>query len=225
LHRLHNVIQKSGWLIGALVLALGPTPASAQPEQVKAIAVKIIRKAGVRANVSVRDPVDPDVRKGMSVGLSVGLAPGDRNGWRYPISLTTFSENLLSPNGASFAVMRSIGLAGGVGYAHHFGRLVTGASLQTGLAFNRSRIEGDVAQAFDAPPDTVAVDVGHALFLRPHVKAEYFFTRKLALRVSADYVMMRPRIVVTTPGGRLTDRWDASNAHASVGVSFYPFRP
>lgn len=223
MHGPHSVKLKKGWLIAALLLTMGPAPARAQSALMDT-AAKLVRKVGVRASVSTLNPVDPDVSKGTTLGLSVGLAPGETNGWRYPVSLTSFSENLHSPNGASFAGLKSWGLAAGIGYARHFGRLRTGASLQTGYAFNRGRLEGDVARAFDAPEGAVAIDVGNSLFLRPHVKAEYFLTQKFALRVSADYMITRPRIVVTTPTERLTGRWDASNAHASVGVSFYPFR-
>jgi hypothetical protein len=30
--------------------------------------------------------------------------------------------------------------------------------------------------------------------------------------------------VVTTPAGVVNNQWDMSNAHASVGIGFYPFR-
>ncbi len=214
----------AGCLIGALFMTLAPAPARAQAAFLKETATGLIKKVGIRANLSVRNPVDPDVSKGTSLGLSVGLAPGDSNGWRYPVSLTSFSEHLHSPNGESFAVVKAMGLGGGIGYGHHFGRWSTGASLQTGFLINRGRLEGDVVGAFNAPDGAVSVDVGNSLYLRPHVKAEYAITRKFGFRLSADYMMTRPRIVVTTPTDRFTDRWDASSAHASVGISFYPFR-
>lgn len=211
-------------LIGTVLLTMVPAPAQAQPEFIKETATKIIRRVGVRANMSFRDPVDPDVSKGTTFGLSVGLGPGHTNGWRYPIGFTMFSENLHSPNGEPCAVMRSTAIVAGIGYSHHFGRLSTGASLQTGFAFNRGRTEGDMQRAFGVPDSAVSVDVGNSLLLRPHVKAEYFFTPTFAFRVSADYVLIRPDIAVSTPTERITDRWDTSNAHATVGVSFYPFR-
>ena len=135
-----------------------------------------------------------------------------------------FSENLHSPNGEPFAVMRSRAILVGVGYNHYFGRLLTGASVQTGFAFNSGRTEGDMQRAFDAPNGTVSLNVGNSLLLRPHVKAEYFITPKFGLRVAADYVVIQPDIAVTTPTGQIVDRWDASNVHVAVGVSFYPFR-
>ena len=112
----------------------------------------------------------------------------------------------------------------GIGYGWHFGRLSTGASLQTGYAFNRGRTEGDVPLVFDVPLSAVSVEVGNSLLLRPQVKAEYFITPKFTARVSADYMLLRPDIVVTTPTERIEDRWNASNVHANIGIGYYPFR-
>lgn len=40
----------------------------------------------------------------------------------------------------------------------------------------------------------------------------------------AAIVLMRPDIAVTTPTGRISDRWDVSNAHANIGFGVYPSR-
>ena len=94
--------------------------------------------------------------------------------------------------------------------------------LQTGYALNHVSVKGDLEHAFNAA--MVSADVGNSWLLRPSVKAEYFLTPKFSVRVSGDYVYMRPRIVVTTPTERFEGRWDESNLHANFGVAFYPFR-
>jgi hypothetical protein len=68
------------------------------------------------------------------------------------------------------------------------------------------------------------MDVGNSLVLRPRVKAEYFITPKFTLRTTADYVVTKPGISVTTAGGTIADRWNPSHFHASIGIGFYPFR-
>ena len=205
-------------------LAAAPDQAQAQPSFIKDNVVKMVRKVGLHGNVSFREPTDPDVTKGTTFGASVGLSPGRTNGWRYPFGLTTFSEYLHGPNGQQFATFRARAIMAGIGYGWHFGRLSTGASVQTGYSFNRARPDGDILGAFGVPSGLVSVEAGNSWLLRPQIKAEYFITPKFTFRISADYMLMRPDIVVTTPTGRITDRWDASNAHANIGFGVYPFR-
>src|SRR5262245_27482559 len=126
-------------LIGGLAVALGPVPAQAQSEPSRSGAVELIHKVGIHLNTSFRDTTDPDVTKGTTFGASIGLSPGRENGWTFPVGLTMFSEDLHSPNGETFAVMRTRAVMAGIGYGWHFGRLSTGATLQTGFALNRGR--------------------------------------------------------------------------------------
>jgi len=177
----------------------------------------------VHLNTSYRAPVDPDVTQGQSYGVSVGLSPGETNGWRYPFALSFFSEHLNSPSGVEFARLRARALLGGIGYGWHFGKLSTGVSLQAGYAMYRLRGEGDVFGALELSGGPVTMDVNNTWLVRPQLKAEYSLTRKLTVRVSGDYVLTHPEIVVTTPTGRITDRWDASNFHVNVGIGVYPF--
>jgi len=211
-------------LIGAVMCALAPLSANAQSEFVKDHTKELVRKVGIHLNMSFREPIDPDVTKGQTYGISIGLSPGRNNGWKYPVGLTMFSEDLHSPNGEQFAVMNSTAVMAGIGYGWHFGRLSTGAQIQTGFAMNHGSIDGDMGRAFGATDGAVSIHVGNSLLLRPQVKAEYFLTEKLTLRASADYMMLRPGIDVTTPTERLTDRWNASNVHANIGIGFYPWR-
>ena len=205
-------------------LAAVPDQAQAQPSFLKDNVAKMVRKVGLHGNVSFREPTDPDVTKGTTFGASVGLSPGRTNGWRYPFGFTMFSEYLHGPNGQQFAIFRARAILAGIGYGWHFGRLSTGASLQTGYSFNRARPDGDILGAFGVASGPVSVEASNSWLLRPQVKAEYFITPKFTFRVSADYMLTRPDIVVTTPTGRISDRWDASNAHANIGFGVYPFR-
>jgi hypothetical protein len=205
-------------------LIASPYAAHAQSQFIKDNAAEMIRKVGVHVNTSFRKPTDDDVTRGGRIyGVSVGLSPGETNGWRYPIGLTMFSEKLLGPSGAPFALLRARAIMAGVGYGWHFGKLSTGAQLQGGFSVNRVQAEGDPLGAFNLSGGDVFVDVKNAFLLRPQVKAEYYLTRKLTLRASADYVLTRPDITVHIPGGSISDRWDASHFHANVGIGVYPF--
>jgi len=207
-------------LITILLSFVGPVHARAQ-SGVKDNLVQMIKKVGAHGNVSVRHPIDEDVTKGTSFGGSLGLAPGHTSGWKYPVSLTLFSEDLHSPNGAQFAFVRHFGLLAGVGYGWHFGRLATGASFQVGYALTREKTEGDLLAAWGTP--SVGVRADNAFLWRPQFKTEYFITEKFTIRAGVDYMHSHPEIVVTTPTGQVTG-WDLSNIHANVGIGFYPFR-
>jgi len=133
------------------------------------------------------------------------------------------SWSLKGPSGASFVKLQSFPVVAGIGYGWHFGKLSTGVALQAGYGIYSLRGEGDVFTALDAAQGPVTMDVTDTWLLRPQVKAEYFLTRKITVRVSGDYIFTQPDIVVTTPAGSLTKSWDASNFHANIGIGIYPF--
>jgi len=207
----------------ALILALLPSPALAQSEFLKDNLTKIVKKVGLHASTSFSDPVDQkNVIRDGSYGFSVGLAPGHDNGWRYPVGLAWFTEELKSPNGTSFAKLQSRPVVAGIGYGWHFGKLSTGAQLQAGWSFNSLKPSDDLATAFET--GGVSVDVGNAFVVRPQLKVEYFLTPKFTVRSSLNYILSNPRVTIVTPQGTTSERWDASNVTLSVGVGFYPFR-
>ena len=200
-----------------------PLPAQAQPEFVKDNVTKIVRKLGVHANVSVREPVDGDVTKGTTYGGAVVLGGGRNPGWKYPVAITSSNMNLHAPGGEQFGRLKSWALVGGIGYNWNFGKLTASAGLQAGYAFNSGTLDGNAALAFgDNGP--VSLKIGNAFLLRPKVSLEYFLTPKFTLRTTGDYVETHPTITVTTPAGAISDRWNASSFHATVGIGFYPFR-
>jgi hypothetical protein len=212
-------------LIGALTLVLSPAAAQAQGD-FKDNVTKLIKKVGFHASTSFADPLDATkTQRDGSYGFSVGLAPGQDNGWRYPVGLAWFTEELRSPTGTSFTELASRPVVAGIGYGWHFGQLSTGASLQAGWAFNEDKPMGELGTAFGLPGTPISVDVGNAFVLRPQLRVEYFLTSKFTLRSSLNYIFMNPRVRITSPDRVITnERWNASNVSLSMGVGFYPFR-
>ena len=204
-----------------LLLAMGLSPANAGDLQDTAITW--IRKVGIHGNIGFRHPTDPDVSRGVSFGPSIGLSPGRNNGWKFPVALSMFSEDLHSPAGTQFGSVRTRALLAGIGYGWHFGRLSVGPQVEVGYAFNHGSIDDDGAEAF-GPAGTASLHADNAWILRPEFKAEYFITQKVTFRTSVDYVRLAPHITVTTPNAVISDQWNMSNVHFNVGVGFYPFR-
>ena len=209
----------------AVAITLAPAPALAQSEFLKDNVTKIVRKVGIHASTSFSDPLDTkETQRDGSYGVSIGLAPGRSNGWRYPVGLAWFTEELKAPNGSIFSQLRSRPIVAGIGYGWHFGKLSTGASLQAGWAFNTLKPHGDIETAFATVPSAVAMDVSNSFVMRPQVKVEYFVTEKFTVRSSLNYIFENPMVTVRTPQGVISDRWNASNVTLSVGVGYYPFR-
>src|SRR6185369_15505349 len=73
------------YLAVAILLAATAGPAAAQPEFSKDNVMKMIRKVGIHANVGEMKPLSDNVTKGLTKGVSIGLAPGQHNGWKFPV--------------------------------------------------------------------------------------------------------------------------------------------
>jgi hypothetical protein len=208
-------------LLSIFLLITGSASANAGDLQDQAITW--IRKVGIHGNMGFRHPTDPDVSRGVSFGPSIGLSPGRTNGWKVPVALSMFSEDLHSPAGTQFGSVRTRALLAGIGYGWHFGRLSVGPQIEFGYAFNHASMEDDGARAF-GPSGVVTVHADNSWIVRPEFKAEYFITPKVTFRTSIDYVRLEPQVAVTTPNGVITDQWNMSNVHLNVGVGFYPLR-
>jgi hypothetical protein len=209
----------------ALILVFLPSPAMAQAEFLKDNVTKIVRKVGIHVSTSFADPIDQkNVERDGSYGISVGLAPGRSNGWRYPVGLAWFTEELKTSSGTSFVKLQSRPIVAGIGYGWHFGKLSTGAQVSAGWAFNSAKPIGDIGEAFLLPANSVSVHIGNSFVARPQIKAEYFVTEKFTVRTSLNYVLTNPMVRITTPSGTTSERWNASNFTLSMGLGFYPFR-
>ena len=210
------------YLAVAFFFAATAAPAIAQPEFSKENITKLIRKVGIHANVGEMHPFSDNVTKGLTKGVSVGLAPGQHNGWKFPVGISWYSEELNGPNGTQFANLRANPILAGIGYGWHFGpKFSTSAAVQAGYSFNKVSRAGNPAGAF-ASGDLVSLSVKNSFLLRPRLQAEYFVARKVSLRTTLSYIVMRPDVVVTTAAGRMGQTWKADAVNASVGIAYYP---
>ena len=205
------------------ILLLATNPPAAHAGDLRDTAIVWIHKVGIHGNVGFRHPTDPDVSRGVSFGPSIGLSPGQTNGWKFPVALSMFSEDLHNPAGTQFGSVRTRALLVGIGYGWHVGRLSVGPQVQVGYAFEHASMDDNGALAFGSSGG-VSVHADNAWIVRPEFKVEYFITPKVTFRTSVDYVRLEPDVTVTTPSAVITDQWSLSNVHANVGVGFYPFR-
>lgn len=210
------------YFVASMLVFATSAPAFAQ-EISKENLKNMMRKVGVHANVGVRTPTDKDVTEGLTKGISVGLAPGTHNGWKFPVGISTYGEDLNGPAGDHFGRLTMQGVYAGVGYGWHLGsKFNTSLALQAGYSRNKIRAIGTDGRAF-ASGDPISMDVNNSFVLRPRWHTETFISRKVSFRTSLNYIITNPDIVVITAAGRETQTWKPNALNASVGLAFYPF--
>src|SRR5262245_15761293 len=212
-----------GYLVASCLVAASAAPAAAQDFS-KDNMLRMLRKVGVHGNIGVRTPTDKTVTEGLTKGISIGLAPGQHDGWKFPVSLSWYSEDLSGPSGNQFARLSMKGPYAGVGYGWHFGpRFSTTIAMQVGYSINNvTTVVGDRTAFTSGNP--ISVDVSNSFVLRPRWNTEYFLSKKLSFRTSLNYIIANPDVVVITAAGREPGKWRANALNASVGLGFYPLK-
>ena len=211
-------------LIGALILALLPSPAQAQGE-IKDRLKNLIEKSGIYVSMSTRSSLDNDVAMGPSLGIGYGTASKNpRDGKKYPFSFSSYSGNLeTGDNNARFGRFKAQQIMSGIGYQWVRGKMIYSTQLGLGYSFNKVTLDPGVAVAFGVP-EPVGVDVSNSWVVRPQVKAEYFLHRKVSLRTQLGYTYTDPEVVIRTVSQTLTHEWRPHHVHLSFAVGFFPFR-
>ncbi|HJU42481.1 MAG TPA: hypothetical protein VJ691_06680 [Vicinamibacterales bacterium] len=212
-------------LIGALVLALMPSPAQAQADFIKDKLKDIIQTSGVYVSMSSRTPIDNDVDMGRTFGIGWGMAGRNpRDGKKYPFSFSSYSGNLETDStGARFGRFKAQQIMSGIGYQWVRGKMKYGAQVGVGYSFNKVTLDPGVAIAFGVP-EPVGVDVSNSWVVRPQAKAEYFLHSKLSLRTQLSYTYTDPDVVIRTVNQTFTQQWRPHHVHLSVAVGVFPFR-
>ena len=210
-------------LIGAVLIALLPSPAQAQGDFIKDKLRDLIEKSGVYVSTSTRSAVDQEVRMGQTFGIGYGTAGSKRTGWKTPFSFSSYSGDLETSAGDGFGRFRAQQLMSGVGYQWVHGKMVYGAQLGLGYSFNRATLDDAATAAFHAS-GPVTISVSNSFVIRPQLKAEYFFHHKLSLRAQASYTYTDPNVIVETGTERLTREWRPHHFQLSAAVGVFPFR-
>jgi hypothetical protein len=208
-------------LISALMLTLIPHPAEAQ--DFKGKLKELIEKSGVYASASTRTSIDDDVVMGPGVGIGYGTAGAKRTGIKFPLSLSGYRADLQTSDGVEFGVVKSRQILSGVGYQWVFGKMVYGAQLNVGYAFNDVTIDPAAPAVFSSAPP-VSIDASNSFVVRPLVKAEYFLHHKISVRTQLSYSYTDPKVVVRTAQGEFADEWRPHHVRASIAMGFFPFR-
>lgn len=210
-------------LIGAFAIALVPCPAQAQGDFIKDKLRALIEKSGVYVSTSTRSSLDNEVRMGPAFGVGYGTAGSKRTGVKYPISFSGYGGNLETTSGTEFGRFRAKQILSGIGYQWVRGRMVYGAQLNVGYSFNNVTVNDSAAAVFNSPLP-ITVTVSNSFVVRPLIKAEYFFHRKLSLRSQVSYTYTDPDVVVQAAGQRFTREWHPHHVHFSLAIGVFPFR-
>ena len=210
-------------LIGALLVALLPSPAQAQSDFIKSKVKDLIERSGVYVSASSRSSIDNDVRMGRSFGLGYGVAGRQKSGRKIPFSFGGYSGDLETAGGSEFGRFKATQIMSGIGYSWVHGKMTYGVQMGVGYSFNKVTLNDGVSGAFGVG-GPVAVDVSNSWVLRPQVKAEYFLTRKISLRSQLSYTYTDPDVVVRTGTQEISHEWRPHHMQLSFAVGFFPFR-
>ncbi len=212
-------------LLGALLLALAPSPAQAQGDFLKDKVKSLIEKSGIYVSVSSKAPIDNDVDMGRSFGIGYGTASRNpRTGRTIPFSFSTYSGDLdTADTRSTFGRFTSQQLMSGIGYRWVRGRMIYTAQLGLGFAFNKVTLDVIAPRAF-AASDPVRVGVSNSFVVRPQVKAEYFLHRKISVRGQLSYNFTDPDVVITAAGRQFAREWRPHHVQAGIAMGFFPFR-
>jgi len=210
-------------LIGALLVALWPSPAQAQSDFIKSKVKDLIERSGVYVSASSRSSIDNDVRMGRSLGVGYGIAGRQKKGRKIPFSFGGYSGDLETTGGNEFGRFKATQIMSGIGYSWVHGKMTYGAQMGVGYSLNKVTLNDGVSSAFGVN-GPVAVDVSNSWVLRPQVKAEYFLTRKIALRSQLSYTYTDPDVTVRTGAEEISHEWRPHHMQLSFAVGFFPFR-
>ncbi len=210
-------------LIGALLVALWPSPAQAQSDFLKSKIKDLIERSGVYVQASTRSSIDNDVRMGRSLGVGYGIAGRQKKGRKIPFSFGGYSGDLETAEGSEFGRFKATQIMSGIGYSWVYGKMTYGAQLGVGYSFNKVTLNDGVSAAFGVP-GAVAVDVSNSWVLRPQIKAEYFLNRKISLRSQLSYTYTDPQVTVRTGAQEISHEWRPHHMQLSFAVGVFPFR-
>lgn len=218
--RLHHL-----GLIGALLVALLPSPAQAQGDFIKDKIKSLIQKSGIYVTTSSRTALDDDVNMGPSIGIGYGTASSNpRSGRKIPFSFSSFGGDLHAEESATkFGRFKAQQIMSGIGYQWVRGKMIYSAQLGLGFGFNKVTLDPGAALAFGVA-EPVSVHVSNSFVVRPQAKAEYFLHRKVSVRGQLSYTYTDPDVVITTATQQYTREWRPHHVQLSVAMGFFPFR-
>lgn len=210
-------------LIGALAIALVPSPAQAQGDFVKEKLKSLIERSGVYVSATSRTAIDDEVRMGTSLGVGWGLAGKQTTGKKHPFSFSSYSGDLETNTGSEFGRISAKQIMTGIGYQWARGKLVYGGQLGLGYSFNNVTLNPGVASAFGVP-EPVGVSVSNSFVVRPQLKVEYFLHHKMSLRTQLSYTYTDPDVVIHTVTQDFAHEWNPNHWQLSFAVGFFPLR-
>ena len=210
-------------LLGALTVALWPSPAQAQNDFIKSKVKDLIERSGVYVSASSRSSLDEDVRMGRSLGVGFGFAGRQKPGRKIPFSFGGYSGDLETTDGNGFGRFKATQIMTGIGYNWVFGKMTFGAQMGVGYSINKVTVNDGISTLFGVT-EPVFVDVSNSWVLRPQLKAEYFVTRKISVRSQLSYTYTDPDVLVRIGSQEFAKDWRPNHVQLSFAVGFFPFR-
>jgi hypothetical protein len=223
----------TGWLVrivsvtalGATMLLGGATRASAQSDAHVAVGAEITKR------FFTEDGFSKGVRPTFLYRVRMHRHPD--NGWRFRFPIFGFNwgrNDVETPIGGEvteLGFLRARGLMGGVAEAlvKNEGRDEISFNVLAGPAFMHFSVSDEARAAYRdrLGLDPISIDAKNTIVVRPGVSYWHDISKWLGFHAAIQYVILRPEVVVRTPAGETSSRWNADNLALKAGIAVKVF--
>ena len=182
----------------------------------------------VGIDYGVKTPLDSSgATGGQSIGVDWRFGHGSE-GWGFKYGLGWYSTNIgwsVDGQDVDLGRLRVRPIMVGIGYGIKRGRTTITPRLIGGYAFNKvaqsAQLEDEYNNRFGA--QAASIDVSNAFVLRPGISAWYDVNEKIGIQLSANYVVARPEVTVTSSRGRDVRRLPVDMFTVKIGAVYSIF--
>jgi hypothetical protein len=205
--------------LAALLLAAAAVPrASAQTDDYK---------FALGADFGVKAASEHDARGHIGVGLLWRIGKS-KTGWGFKYGLNWFAVDVTQPVAGLETVlgeMKIRPIMGGYGYTRVMGRSAVSAHVMGGYAFTSFRVAPSAPDVYRDRLNarSLDADVDNTFVVKPELGYWYDLNSKMALHLSAGFMVARPRLTVTNSLGSTSERLRADIFMFKVGAVYKVF--
>lgn len=211
------MVTRMRGIVAGLVLTAVASPAFAQSQN----------KFAIGAQFSTKPSLDPMVHRGTGIDLLWRIGH-TKTGWKWKWGLPWYGTDVDRAIGGTtteFGRVQLRPILAGYGYSHVIGRTSVSANVLGGYAFSSFSLAPAADDAYHQRlgAQSITTTVKNPLVLKPEVNVWFDVSRKVGVRVNANYLVARPTVTVRSTLGEDRTRIHADKFSISVGTVYSVF--
>jgi hypothetical protein len=184
-------------------------------------------RVALGANFSVRKLVDESARGHSGIGLLWRFGEGE-TGWGWEWALNWYSADIRQPVGGTtveFGELHVRPIMIGYGYSYRQGRQLYTASVVGGYSFTSMSLAPVAADAYydRLGARSLSLRTSNPLVIRPGFSLWHDLNEKVGLNVSAGFLVVRPRVTISSTVGEDERRLRADTFQLKIGLAYSIF--